>query len=261
MTIPATDTTDELTISLNAPTDQEVLDALFWLYADGDEGLVLENGILKAAPDLHLFAGEVFAQGDSLQREFLGVPSRYDSPTLYVYSMMNLSRAWQTEVDFAHSSRAAISGSVGVHAVNRPWEDGLLHADTNAVDSVLVTPRWIKNTYSNSVSTMSDRLTGLMWSYDAEVHNRSGHYNSFLYCRNLSYAGYSDWFLPDVNQLAGVSRFRHLFANVVSSRYWSSTTWIHAPSVAYFVDMSTGGINGADGFMYAYWRWPCRYAK
>ena len=34
-------------ISWNAITKQQVLDALLWLYADGDEGLTVENGVLK----------------------------------------------------------------------------------------------------------------------------------------------------------------------------------------------------------------------
>ncbi len=36
-----------MTVSRNALTEQRVLDALLWLYADGDADLTLENGVLR----------------------------------------------------------------------------------------------------------------------------------------------------------------------------------------------------------------------
>ena len=47
VTIPATATTSEMTVSTNQLSDGESLDALMWLYADGDETLTLTNGVLS----------------------------------------------------------------------------------------------------------------------------------------------------------------------------------------------------------------------
>lgn len=46
-TIPKVGEHAAMEISWNAMTEQQVLDALLWLYADGEEGLTLSNGVLK----------------------------------------------------------------------------------------------------------------------------------------------------------------------------------------------------------------------
>lgn len=47
VTIPATETTAEQTISTNVQTDAHIMDALFWLYADRDPDLFIQGGIPK----------------------------------------------------------------------------------------------------------------------------------------------------------------------------------------------------------------------
>jgi len=46
-TIPANGANKAMEISWNAITESQVFDALLWLYADGDKGLTLTNGVLK----------------------------------------------------------------------------------------------------------------------------------------------------------------------------------------------------------------------
>ena len=65
ITIPAAGGEPELTISEKSPTDQEVLDALFWQYADGDTGLWLEDGVLSGTAASGV-SGETLASSTSL---------------------------------------------------------------------------------------------------------------------------------------------------------------------------------------------------
>ena len=46
ITIPAANGNPALTISKDTPANADVLNALFWQYADGDPGLILSNGVL-----------------------------------------------------------------------------------------------------------------------------------------------------------------------------------------------------------------------
>ena len=82
----------------------------------------------------------------------------------------------------------------------------------------------------NSDGTVTDTATGLMWQQEtADPRNWEA---ALSYCENLSLAGYSDWRLPTIKELASIvdlSRYNpaidtNYFPNTVSSRYWSSTT-------------------------------------
>lgn len=46
-TIPKTSSHSAMQVSWNVPNVLDVFNALLWLYADGDEGMTLENGVLK----------------------------------------------------------------------------------------------------------------------------------------------------------------------------------------------------------------------
>ena len=113
VTIPATDTTDELTISLNAPTDAEVLDALFWLFADGDEGLVIENGNLVSNDEaMGRHNGMILVSGSTVDRPWAPV---------YPMKRMGLKPAYNNYVSFALFARAGILNSDRIRAVNQPY--------------------------------------------------------------------------------------------------------------------------------------------
>jgi hypothetical protein len=111
VTIPAANGQPELTISKNAPTDQEVLDALFWQYASGDPGLVLESGVLKGSSRSGVFSAERFAIGSSIQ--FYGTP--------YIFDIIGIAPAETAELNLGIASRALISDRSRWHGA-RPYE-------------------------------------------------------------------------------------------------------------------------------------------
>lgn len=61
VTIPANTNYSKLQASWNSISESQYLDALFWLYADNDSGMVLENGVLKKAD-----TGSVLAEGTTV---------------------------------------------------------------------------------------------------------------------------------------------------------------------------------------------------
>lgn len=77
--------------------------------------------------------------------------------------------------------------------------------------------------------------------------------SAMTFCDNLTYAGYSDWFLPDKDELYAMFIYKDDIGGFVTSsyqesRYWSSTTtyffdgqYYHDDSFNYwYIDFSTG---------------------
>lgn len=84
----------------------------------------------------------------------------------------------------------------------------------------------------NGDGTVTDNLTGLMWTKEAN-HGFDFWQDAIDYCNSYSLAGYNDWRLPNINELHSLVDLAqnnpalpvgHPFTGVKSSNYWSSTT-------------------------------------
>ena len=112
ITIPAANGNAALTISKDAPADADVLNALFWQYADGDSGLTLSNGVLTGNASSGNFFGVDLVIGSALQP--------YGPP--FILKRMNLDPASDVEVKYAaETARAGLLGTSGWHAANRVY--------------------------------------------------------------------------------------------------------------------------------------------
>lgn len=80
----------------------------------------------------------------------------------------------------------------------------------------------------NGNGTVTDMSTGLMWQQDSLPYDWEG---ALAYCENLTLAGYSDWRLPNLNELltlldhanAGLVIDVNYFPSTAVTSYWSST--------------------------------------
>jgi hypothetical protein len=262
VTVPATadPAHPEVTISLNPPTNDEVLDALSWLYADGDSGLSLENGVLKGTVESGIFDGEALVTGTVLRDSFI--------PELFLFKKMNLARASVIETDVAVSARLDISEGSNIYAANRPWDENEPGRDPLAVETIVVNKRWLKHIYADGSITMSDRLRNLMWLYNA-----GGSWIRFdlgpQYCAQLVHAGHDDWFLPDRWQLVEMFLHKGLFSGVSTGEQWmdgyasSTKFWYVSEMFPYTVIMATGAVNtvGPPTSNPHFYVWPCRHVR
>jgi hypothetical protein len=126
----------------------------------------------------------------------------------------------------------------------------------------------------NLDGTVTDNLTGLIWLKNANCFSSRTWTNALSDCNSLanetcsltdgSSAG--DWRLPNINELHSLVDptqsnpalpVDYPFANVLSSSYWSSTTYASNPYYAWFVYMSYGNVNYAN-MDYSYYVWPVR---
>ncbi len=103
-----------------------------------------------------------------------------------------------------------------------------------------------------SDDTVTDNLTGLMWTKNANMAGEDKAWeDAKSYCDSLSHANYDDWRLPNRNELLSLIDLGkgypalpegHPFSDV-QNYYWSSTAYSVDTSYAWFVFLY-------DGFVY-----------
>ena len=126
---------------------------------------------------------------------------------------------------------------------------------------------WPSPRFTVSGDCVTDNLTGLMWVKSAGSIIRSWQ-QALDYANGLSLCGYTDWRLPNVNELesmvnAGQSNSATWlntqgFSNVQSSSYWSSTTTAFITSAALMVHMLDGGTIDGNSKSGNFYVWPVR---
>ncbi|VAY88018.1 hypothetical protein MNB_ARC-1_1282 [hydrothermal vent metagenome] len=107
----------------------------------------------------------------------------------------------------------------------------------------------------NQKEVVVDTATNLMWQDSNETNTTKRDWSEALsYCESLDFAGYSDWHLPNINELFGVvdisvfnPAMSSKFKSVVSAgNYWSSTTVAYVTPFAWSITFNYGQINQGD---------------
>lgn len=99
-----------------------------------------------------------------------------------------------------------------------------------------------RNSKDNTVSCSN---TNLMWQDNADVRDKAlkkTWENAITYCRDLTFADYYNWRLPNIRELKTIiDRTKHGltikdgFVNSIDDFYWSSTTSHNETTKAWFV--------------------------
>ena len=119
--------------------------------------------------------------------------------------------------------------------------------------------------------TVTDNLTGLMWTKDANLLNGAATWQQVLdYVAAMNTGsgtfGYTDWRQPNVNELKSLIDYGeympalvqgHPFTNVQLEGYWSSTTVANSTS-AWLPAMHTGHVSSHDKSDKVFYGWPVR---
>jgi hypothetical protein len=120
----------------------------------------------------------------------------------------------------------------------------------------------------NDDGSVTDKKTGLMWTKNAN-HGRKSWCKAMAFCKNLEFAGHSDWRLPTDKELESlISRYQyrpalpedHPFISVQLAYYWSSSTLAYHTSDAWYVGMYSGYVGYGNKSTY-YYVWPVRGGK
>ena len=92
---------------------------------------------------------------------------------------------------------------------------------------------------------VTDTETGLVWQ-KTYVSGKTWQ-EALSYCESLTYAGYSDWRLPNKNELASLVNYEKYnpasdFPDMPSNYFWSSSTYVNLTNRAWFVNFGSGGV-------------------
>jgi hypothetical protein len=100
----------------------------------------------------------------------------------------------------------------------------------------------------NGNGTVTDTITGLIWQKNESTATLTWE-NSLSYCNNLSLSDETDWRLPDIRELQSIindNRYMPALDNVflvnnTAGRRWSSSSLNDRPSLAWTVNIASGG--------------------
>ena len=100
----------------------------------------------------------------------------------------------------------------------------------------------------NGNVVVTDSTNGLMWQ--KTVSGDTFFWQDALgHCKNLTYAGYSDWRLPNKNELQTLLNHDKTgapysdFPDISTTKaYWTSTTWASSPNIAWVVDFGKARV-------------------
>lgn len=117
--------------------------------------------------------------------------------------------------------------------------------------------------------TVTDNLTGLMWTKNANLDGSKEWADAIGYCNALDYGGYTDWRLPNVRELHSLIDYGRTgpaiqtgppFTGVQLAHYWSSSTYMQGghTSYAWSVSMNAGSAIPNHLKTTALFVWPVR---
>lgn len=176
-----------------------------------------------------------------------------------------------TSSDYFWSS----SSSTDVHYADNAWGVdfsggyvvGYGKTDYNFVRCVRETTLSTSSFYSSTVNgdeIVTDTATGLVWQ-KSYVSDKTWQ-EALSYCESLTYAGYSDWRLPDKNELASLVNYEKYnpasdFPDMPSyDFFWSSSTLVINTSLAWGVSFDSGYVSSsykADSYGMSYYDVRC----
>jgi hypothetical protein len=123
---------------------------------------------------------------------------------------------------------------------------------------------------------VTDNLTGLMWTRDANMFGVRTWQEALDDCNGLNFAGYDDWRLPNIFELESLRNMRYWqpalsntagtgqwtlgdpFTKLIpDGYYWSSTSYAAYPGIAWLVLIVDGIVDGIDKRSLNY-VWPVR---
>ncbi|SMP83164.1 Protein of unknown function [Desulfonatronum zhilinae] len=112
----------------------------------------------------------------------------------------------------------------------------------------------------NGNGTVTDTVTGLMWTKDANPFGRLNWQDAMSRCSSFSISGIGGWRLPSRDELVALYHAiqgGHPFTGVQSSNYWSGTTDSDNTGFAWFVFMDGGYVGNVTKHSILH-VWPVR---
>ena len=157
----------------------------------------------------------------------------------------------EAELEACEANAIESSDTAGVPGTGQtvsyaPGDDGNLQ-----IGIPLPVPRFT----DNGDGTVTDNLTGLIWTQDANLVGQTNWVEALGFCNNMG----GEWRLPNIRELQSLLDYSHvnpalnnlgddgqsLISNIQPGNYWSSTTYAYPnyDTYAWLVSVYNGGYN------------------
>jgi hypothetical protein len=175
-------------------------------------------------------------------------------------------KAWVDGVELTGTAPPAGVPKTGQTTVYRTGDNG-----THQEGVAWPNPRFT----DNGDGTVTDNLTGLMWTKNANIWGAVAWDTAVDNCEGYSLAGHSDWRLPNVQELQSLIDYGRVdpalcntagtgqwtsgnpFTGVGLQYYWSSSTYADSTGGAWYVFLRYGSVGGNVKTSW-YYVWPVR---
>ena len=226
---------------------------LMWQKTDGGE-MTFENAVTYCS-DLTLGVFSDWRLPTSIELFSINHYNHLNPALDTNYFTKTLAQYWWTsETQVDDPSKVWVvnaGGGIGAHPKTETLSAGgtkLFHV--RAVRNPVSTTFPVSHFTDNENETITDNFTGLTWQ-KIQSSNAMTWEEALAYSNSLSFAGKSDWRLPNVKELQSLNDValskpsfnKNYFTNVLSGNYWSSTTMINALSRAWDINVDYGIVS------------------
>ena len=125
--------------------------------------------------------------------------------------------------------------------------DIITESSVRCVRGLSIPPYTFKESTVEGKIIVNDTVTNLIWT--KETVSSKTWKDALSYCENLSYAGYADWRLPNINELKTILNHNikykpySSFPGIQEGRIWSSSAFKDlSATAAWAVDTNSGEV-------------------
>ena len=101
-------------------------------------------------------------------------------------------------------------------------------------------------------NVVKDNETGLIWQ-DSQTIVKKDFNDAEIYCKSLSLNGYTNWRLPNIDELLSIvdlnrkfPAIKKIFKNTKTGYYWSSSKYESSISKIWYIDFGYGNSSYRD---------------
>ncbi len=202
-----------------------------------------------------------------LNRDRFGGHSDWRLPTIKeLYNIAHKGKDYSPVINTAYfpntMSTAYWSSTARANSTDSVWivhfSNGSLHyMDTGDIHGHSYNVRAVRGGQNNSIlvdngdDTVTDTATGLMWQQtEAGAMNWE---DALAYCENLELAGYTDWRLPNINELQSLVDFEKNFPSIDPTFFPGAESYLYWSSTTYAIEAGNGGTVSFKYGNAAYW--------
>ncbi len=186
---------------------------------------------------------------DILNGHYYYVVVNHTAKTLTLYTDAYCSTGVDT------TGKTYTSGGTSIQ--NKFYVCAVAHTSGTFADDITAS-KWRETVWTASAANLTTP-SAMAWTPTGGVADAINN------CHALNYAGYSDWKLPNVNELQSLAHYgtyspaidSTFFPNTKSLYYWTSTIYAFSTGYAWLVYFYVGGVFGSNRY-YAYYVRPCR---